>query len=144
LIVQYGFTPDGLPGERLDVTVVYSLRMACASSACAGLYFLVIARDPYRYGQFVNLGATALVFAALVAFIVGAGLPLEKLGYLIDAGLLGVLGTLLFVLSPRRTKRGRRRSSKRNRPRRSSSSRRSRSRRSDSTRDEVGSDDAPE
>ena len=97
-----------------DAVHLYGLRVACATYAFAGLYFLIIARRPSEYAQFVNLGATGLVFVGIVAFIAGAGLKLPFWGYFIDVALFWVLGLLLFALSPRRRRgRSKRRSSSR-------------------------------
>jgi hypothetical protein len=112
MLVQYTVDPPD------DEIIQYGLRIACATYAFAGLYFLIIARQPHTHAQFVNLGATGLLFAGTVALIVGAGLELPIRGYLVDAVVLCSLGALLFALSPMRERRRRRRSKRRRSKRR--------------------------
>jgi hypothetical protein len=81
---------------------VYGLRVACATYAFAGLYFLLLAPNPSAHAVFVGLGAAGLLFAGAVSLTCGVALRLSARGYLVDVLFLWTCGGLLWVWRPRR------------------------------------------
>ena len=130
MVVQYGVT---MPGDPI---FEYGIRVACAGYTFVGVCFLVIARKPSRHAQFVNLGATGLMFTGIVAFMAGVLLELRLREFLPHVIILLGLSGLLFAWSPRRRRK------RRSRSRRGSSRRRRRIRKSTPTDGTFGSADA--
>ncbi len=87
----------------------YCVRIACAVCTFAAMYFVLLARRPMRYTQFVQLGAAGFMCTSGVALMAGVYLHLRPLGYVIDAFTMLALGVLLFVYSqpPKKRRRAR-------------------------------------
>jgi hypothetical protein len=85
----------------------YCARIAYAMCTFAAMYFVLLARRPMRYIQFVQLGAAGFMCTSGVALMAGVYLHLRPLGYVTDALVMLALGVLLFVYSqpPKRRRR---------------------------------------
>ena len=77
----------------------YWLRIACVGCVFVGAYFAIIARRPTHYARFVNLGAAGVICASAMALIAGVSLRLHPRGYLTDAIILLLLGSLMLLSS---------------------------------------------
>ena len=109
--IQYGMDSTR-PAIAEEITsssemLQYCVRIACAMSTFAAVYFVLLARRPMRYLQFVQLGAAGLMCTSAVALMAGVYLQLRTVGYASDAFVMLALGVLLFVYSqpPKRRRR---------------------------------------
>ncbi len=78
---------------------VYFFKVVCGVFGLIGVFFIILARDPFKYGSMLNLGAFGLIIFGILALIVGLSIGLTPFVYIGD-GLTGlVLGIIILILS---------------------------------------------
>lgn len=83
--------------------VVYLFRVICGIFGLIGVFFVLLALDPLKYGPMLNLGAYGLILFGLLAMITGTSIGLTPVVYLGDgvSGLILGSAILLFAAKAR-------------------------------------------
>jgi len=90
------FGVESLPNVPI---VIYSFKVTFSVYGLIGIYFIILAREPLKYGPMLNLSAFGLIVFGLSALVLGLSNGLSPIIYLGD-GLSGViLGSAIFVFS---------------------------------------------
>jgi hypothetical protein len=89
------FTGEELPEGPV---FVYGLRAISATYAAIGVYLLILARDPARYGVLVPFTGVAAVVIGIVCGVVGAAVRLKPVWFVGDFLGLVVFGLLILIL----------------------------------------------
>ena len=80
---------------------VYFFKVVFGVFGLIGVFFIILARNPLKYGSMLNLGAFGLILFGLLALILGLAIGLPPIVYIGD-GLSGlVLGTAILVFFSR-------------------------------------------
>ena len=80
---------------------VYFFKVVFGVFGLIGVFFIILARNPLKYGPMLNLGAFGLILFGLLALILGLSIGLPLIVYIGD-GLSGlVLGIVILVFSSR-------------------------------------------
>jgi len=92
------FGVDELPDSPL---FIYAVRVMSATYVTIGVFFLILALDPARYGILVPFGGAASVFVGVVFAVAGlaAGIPVSW--WIGDALFCGVTGILILIFQRR-------------------------------------------
>ena len=90
----FGLEP--VPGNDL---VIYIFRVVCGISGLIGIYFIILARNPFAYGPMLKLAAYGLIIFGLMSLITGLSLGMPLHVYAGDTLFGLVLGILITVLS---------------------------------------------
>jgi len=78
---------------------VYFFKVVFVVFGLIGVFFIILARNPLKYGSMLNLGAFGLILFGLFALILGLSIGLPPIVYIGD-GLSGlVLGIVILILS---------------------------------------------
>ncbi|MFH2046773.1 MAG: hypothetical protein ABIK92_16700 [Pseudomonadota bacterium] len=96
LFVWFGIEP--IPDTPL---LIYFFRGACGIIGLIGIYFIILARNPVKYGPMLNLGAYGLMVFGLLSLILGLSLEMSLKIYLGDAIFGIALGLIVAILSRR-------------------------------------------
>lgn len=92
------FGIESLPDTPI---AVYFFKVAFGVFGLIGVFFIILAKNPLKYGPMLNLGAFGLILFALLALILGFSLGLPPIMYIGD-GLSGlVLGIVILIFSSR-------------------------------------------
>jgi len=90
------FGVESLPESPI---AIYFFRVVFGVFALIGVFFIILARNPLKYGPMLNLGAFGLILFGLLALIVGLLFGIPPFVYLGD-GLSGlILGSAILFLS---------------------------------------------
>jgi hypothetical protein len=92
----FGLEP--IPEQPL---VVYCVRLSSLGFALIGVFFLVLATNPVRYGPMVALAVCGLLLMAALALVTGLQIRMQPPWYLADAGLSLLAAVLLLAFWPR-------------------------------------------
>ena len=87
----------GIETPATQPIVGYALRMLCIITGLIGIFFLILARDPLKYGPMLTLATYGLLFAGLSCLFVGLRYELPVVVLSLDAGFCIVTGTLLLI-----------------------------------------------
>jgi hypothetical protein len=85
--------------------VVYCVRLSSLGFALIGVFFLVVATNPVRYGPMVALAVCGLFLTAALAVATGIQTRMQPPWYLADAGVASLAAVLLLAFWPRRRHR---------------------------------------
>jgi len=77
--------------------VMYAIRLLSAMAVAAGVYLIILALDPIKYGVMVPFTGVAAVFLGVVCWIAGPAAEMPVLWYLGDSVSCIVLGVLIIV-----------------------------------------------
>ena len=77
--------------------LLYGARLMSAVSVAVGVFFVIMARHPMKYGVMVPFSGIAAVFVGLVAGITGLEAAMPLLWFLGDSLSCVVLGVLILV-----------------------------------------------
>lgn len=90
----------GLEAFPNSPIAIYYFKIAFGVFGLIGIFFIILARNPFGYGPMLHLGAYGLILFGLSALILGNTLEIPSIVYLGD-GLSGlILGTaILFFAS---------------------------------------------
>ena len=83
----------------------YMVRLMCATYAGVGVYFVILARRPMKYGVLVPFTGIAAVLLGVVCGITGLVVGMPVLWFLGDSVSCTVLGVLILVFW-RKARRG--------------------------------------
>lgn len=90
------FSSESLPCTPI---AIYFFKIAFGIFGLIGVFFIILAMNPLKYGPMLNLGAFGLILFGLLAFITGISIGLPLAVYLGD-GLSGlVLGIAVLIFS---------------------------------------------
>lgn len=78
--------------------VTYMVRTVSATFVAVGVFFILLARDPMRYGVMVPFAGVAAVALGVVCGIAGAATGIPLLWYLGDCVSCLVAGALVLIL----------------------------------------------
>jgi hypothetical protein len=79
--------------------VIYFFKIAFGIFGLIGVFFIMLARDPFKYGGMLCLGVVGLILFGLLALILGFSLGLPVIVYIGD-GLSGlVLGIVILIFA---------------------------------------------
>lgn len=78
---------------------MYLFRIACGIFGLIGLYFIILAQNPLRYGPMLILSAYGLISFGLLCLVVGLILRMSPMFYIGDALFALVLGIVIVILS---------------------------------------------
>ena len=92
-IARY-FGLESLPDSPL---VVYVVRLMSATFVGVGAYFVILARDPMKYGVMVPFSGLAAVCLGVVCGITGLAVGMPLFWFLGDSLSCVVLGALILV-----------------------------------------------
>ena len=96
---KFGF--EGLPNTPMTI---YFFKVYSGIFGLIGVFFIMLARDPLKYGSMLKLGAFGLVLFGLLALSIGISKSLPPIVYLGD-GLSGlILGIATVILSSKTNK----------------------------------------
>jgi hypothetical protein len=76
---------------------LYTARRMSAMCAALGVFFVILARDPMKYGAMVPFSGIAIVFVGMVCWITGLVVEMPPRWILGDSMSCVVLGTLIFA-----------------------------------------------
>lgn len=94
IITRFGAQPfPNLP------SVVYLFRIACAIICLIGVFFVILALNPMRYGPMLRLGAYGLIIFGVLSLVFGSTLELPKVVFIGDGAAGLILGTLIATLA---------------------------------------------
>jgi uncharacterized membrane protein YuzA (DUF378 family) len=81
-------------------TAIYFLKISFAVFGLIGVFFFILARNPFGYGPMLHLGAYGLILFGLSALVLGNSLDMPVIVYLGD-GLAGLIlgAAILFFAS---------------------------------------------
>jgi hypothetical protein len=99
-IVKF-FGIESLPDSPL---FLYVARLMSAMCAAVGVFFIILALHPMKYGVMVPFSGLAMVFVGMVCWVTGLVVGMPSLWVLTDSFSCIVLGTLIFAFW-RKTKR---------------------------------------
>ncbi|MDI6752725.1 MAG: hypothetical protein QME07_07785 [bacterium] len=80
-------------------TAMYLFRIACGIFGLIGVYFIILAQNPLRYGLMLSLGAYGLISFGLLCLVVGIILKMSPMFYIGEASFPLVLGIIILALS---------------------------------------------
>lgn len=78
---------------------IYLFRIVCAVFGLIGIFFIILAKNPLKYGYMLDLGAYGLIFFGLLCLILGISLDMSLKLYIGDALFGLILGVLIVILS---------------------------------------------
>ena len=82
----------------------YMVRLMSATYAAVGIYFIILALDPMKYGILVPFTAVAAVVLGLACMITGVAVKMPPLWFLSDSVPCVVLGLIILVFWKRAEK----------------------------------------
>ena len=88
------FGIESLPNSPL---FVYAARLMSATYGTVGVFFVIMALDPVKYGVMVPFSGIAAVFVGAVCAIAGLTVAMPTLWFLGDSLSCVVLGVLILV-----------------------------------------------
>ena len=88
------FGIESLPDSPL---LVYAVRLMSATYAAVGVFFIILALDPMKYGIMVPFSGVGAVFVGVVCAIAGLLTAMPLWGFLGDSLSCLVLGVLILV-----------------------------------------------
>ena len=88
------FGIESLPNSPL---FEYAARLMSATYVGVGVFFVILARHPMKYGVMVPFSGLAAVFLGIVCGIIGLAVGIPLLWFLSDSISCTVLGILIFV-----------------------------------------------
>jgi hypothetical protein len=94
IILWFGVDP--MPNAPL---AVYLFRVVCGVFGLIGIYFVILARNPLRYGPMLDLAAFGLILFGLLSLFVGVSLQMSPKVYIGDALSGLILGIAITLLS---------------------------------------------
>ena len=77
--------------------LVYAFRLMSATYAAVGVFFIILALDPMKYGVMVPFSGVGAVFVGVVCAIAGLLTAMPLWGFLGDSLSCLVLGVLILV-----------------------------------------------
>jgi hypothetical protein len=77
--------------------VIYGVRAISATFMAIGVFYIMLARDPGRYGPMVPFSGAAAVFLGITCGVTGIALGLSVLVYLGDSAGCIIMGILILV-----------------------------------------------
>lgn len=95
------FGLEKLPESPL---IMYAIRTTAATYVGIGLFFILLATQPLKYGKLVPFSAAALVCIGAVCMVAGATEQMPTVWYLSDSLSCAVLGLLILVFWQRAKK----------------------------------------
>jgi hypothetical protein len=90
----FGIESLHLPGSPL---FEYVVRVTSAMAVAMGVFFVILALHPMKYGVMVPFSGLAAVFLGVVCLITGIAVGMSPLWFLGDSLSCYVLGTLIVV-----------------------------------------------
>jgi hypothetical protein len=87
-------------GQEPPATI-YFFRITCWLSGLIGVYFIILARNPSRYGPMLALSAFGLISFGLLCLAVGLIMGMSPSLYVGDASFGLVFGIVIAILSPK-------------------------------------------
>ena len=88
------FGAEVLPAD--SVAFRYTIRAMMVVSFVAGIYYLILARNPLRYGVLIPFTGIANIAVGLACLCIGIGLDAPVIWYMGDFVCLGLLGALIL------------------------------------------------
>ncbi len=94
IISWFGIAP--LPDTPI---AIYYFKVTFGVFGLGGVFFIILARDPFAYGPMLNLGAFGLILYGVLALTLGISIGLPSIVYLGDglSGLILGVGILFFA-----------------------------------------------
>lgn len=92
------FGIESLPSTPISV---YFFKVVLGVVGLIGVFFVILARNPLKYGPMLSLAAFGLVLFGVLALILGLSLKLPPIVYIGDALSGLVLGIAVLILSSR-------------------------------------------
>lgn len=87
-----------------DAITVYAFRLFMAVSGIIGIFFIILARDPLKYGAMVQFAAYGLLSYGVFCLVGGIKYPIP-LGTYIGDVIFGVVAGLLLLIFRRKASR---------------------------------------
>jgi len=88
------FGVESLPDLPL---FLYTARRMSSVCAALGVFFIILARNPMKYGAMVPFSGLAVVFVGMVCWVTGLVVEMPPRWILADSMSCVVLGTLIFA-----------------------------------------------
>ncbi len=82
-----------------DVINIYVFKIACVLSGMFGVFLVILAKNPLKYGAMLSLGSYGLLFFGVLSFILGLSLAMPVILYIGDALFGLVLGFLIMMFA---------------------------------------------
>lgn len=98
-IIENIFLWFGVEPIPNNLITTYLFRMACGVFALIGIFFIILAKNPFKYGVMLHLGAYGLIFLGTLCLILGLSLNMPLKLYIGDTLFGLVLGFLIVILS---------------------------------------------
>jgi hypothetical protein len=76
---------------------LYTARRMSAVWAALGVFFIILAQDPMKYGAMVPFSGLAVVFVGMVCWVTGLVVEMPTRWILADSMSCVILGTLIFA-----------------------------------------------
>ena len=79
--------------------ILYFFKVSCGAYGLIGVFFVILALNPFKYGPMLNLGAYGLMLFGVLALLTGISIGLHPVVYLGD-GLSGLaLGIAMVIFA---------------------------------------------
>jgi hypothetical protein len=88
------FSEESLPSSAVSF---YLLRLILATYFGIGLFYIILAREPVKYGMMIPFSGIIAVFIGVVCAVAGLVYEMPVLWFLGDATPSIVLGVLIFI-----------------------------------------------
>lgn len=98
-IIQSIFLWFGIEPISDDPITIYLFRIVCGVFGLIGIFFVILAKNPFQYGYMLNLGAYGLILLGVLCLMLGLSLNMPVKLYIGDALFGLVLGLLIVILS---------------------------------------------
>ena len=79
--------------------VIYFYKVIFGVFGLIGVFFIILARNPFKYGSMLNLGAFGLILFGLLALILGFMIGIPPIVYLGDSLTGLVFGVAILIFS---------------------------------------------
>jgi len=88
----------GIQPPITDPITTYMLRLCMATFGLIGIFFVILARNPMKYGEMLPLAGFGILFMGLFSLLGGIRYGFPVWCYIIDVIFCTVAGVLVFIL----------------------------------------------
>ena len=88
----------GIQPPATDPITSYMLRLCMATFGLIGIFFVILARNPMKYGEMLPLAGFGILFMGIFSLLGGIRYGFPVWTYIIDFIFCIVAGVLVFVL----------------------------------------------
>ena len=96
ILAWFGFF--GIQPPASDPITTYMLRLCMATFGLIGIFFVILARNPMKYGEMLPLAGFGILFMGFFSLLGGIRYGFPVWTYIIDFIFCIVAGVLVFIL----------------------------------------------